>query len=320
MKLKASLVVSAVTLLAACGGGSSGTSNEPTIQPVQQNLLNGRTLSAPEETHRVIRLDYENRTTSLATAKSMSLSIPSNGLLALTNDGETFIFTEEHAQRNDDGSIAGFVISEVGGNYAQVYGAIRPISDIYDPEKEHFAVLIDYMSITPDAVDDGQFGFAVVGTKTPTSALGAFSSESFGGRFSAEILPSQYPQTGQTGRADREMLDGQAQVLANFSNNSIQLVLNNPRYRVHSQHDIISEETVEGNLTFAQGTISGSSFAGSFDFSQSEISFANLQQLSGSYSGAFFGPNAEAVGATFSGIGLRSGSEMTFAGGVEAAR
>lgn len=312
------LATTAMLTLAACGGGSSGITNTPTLQSVQKTITNGQSVTAPQELNSGAKLDYTNGTTGSVTTSSMSLSIPKTGLLALTYDGNTYIFTEEHAQRNEEGSITGFLIDEssINGNYVYVFGIERPIADLLDSQKQNYAFLTEYMIVRNEDISNGVVAFSVIGDKTPVSALGLFSSQTFTGGFKAELLPSQ----SFTGRSSRERLNGDAQISANFVNNTLQMSLQNIDYRVIEQGVTTSEQSLTGEINFTDAAIQDNTFTGNLNVSQEFLSSVNVDSLTGTYTGAFFGPNAEAVGATFSGTAERNGAGMTFRGGVEATR
>lgn len=318
------LATTAVLTLAACGGGSSEIANNPTVStPIQSQFNNDEKVTAGQNALAVMRLDWRDRTSTIIPKTDFSVQKSSNGLLSMVYDGETYEFTTEHEVLNDDGNVNGYVFDGFADNSGNIYFQIfGPLSDIYDEERTDYAVLVDYMVLltTSDDRFAGDFGFAVLGTPSSTTALGNFTSETFAGGLQAEVLAADVSNTVFGGRSDRHMLRGDLTLTANIERNTVTGNVANINTELFDQFVSQGRLNQSGSITLDNGIIANSSFSGDVVMDQNIMESLNLSALNATFKGAFYGPNIEQAAGVLSGTGTRQDSDINMIGGFSGSR
>ena len=322
-KLNALLATTAVLALTACGGG--GTSNGSALNPtIQQSYNSNVKLSATQNVLAVMRFDFDSRTTSIVPKQEFAIQKTNEGKFSILYEGSTYIFTEENAVLTPEGRIAGYRNNDFAENgiFVEIYDPSIALSDLQDGSQEDFAFLVDYGIYLrgADGSVAGDFGFSVLGTRSPNSAFGNFTSENYVGAFNAEILPAQYDVGTSSPRAVRDMLKGDLTVIADFSNQVLTGSVANMSREKFDQQVSQGREMTDGTIQLKNGTITNGAFSGDMTFDAELMTTLDLNTLDAGYSGAFYGPNVEQVGGVVSGTGTRTDGDVNIIGGFVGSR
>lgn len=316
------LGTTAMLTLAACGGGSSEIANNPTIStPIQSQFSSEAKVTAGQKALSVMRLNWGNRTTTIIPKTDFSIQKSASGLLSVVYEGKTYEFSSEQANINEDGNVSGYVYDGVDSNnnpfYVQIFGLSGRLTEIYDEADTDYAFLVDYMVLVTESDDQfaGDFGFAVLGTPSSTTALGNFTSETFDGGVSAEVLPADFSNAIRGGRADRHMLRGDLTLTANISENTVTGTVTDIRTELFDQHVSQGQLNQNGSIALHNGIITNNSFSGDVVMDQNIMDSLNLSALEATFKGAFYGPNIEQAAGVLSGTGTRQNSDINMIGG-----
>ena len=329
MKYHMYMAVPAALFLSACGGGSTDDSpistrtfavDTPTPAVA---LAGGKTLVAQSGQVAAFETDYENEATEL---KSSTAGIVANsdGEVSLIVNGKTYAFKNQH-RIEDDGEFYAYATDgevDISADGNQEWKALisysGDIGSFLDGSNTNLVTLFKYRDVEGPADDftksTGEVGYMVVGSETQAAALNTLTVKSYDAMLQAEIFPAE----GFVSTQNRtEVRSSDLTFTVDFEQNTIEGVADNLklRNRVRGQ-DTPSFSNVEGQLTFASGSIDGADFTGSLAASDTLKSELSLNTVEGSYSGSFYGTEAQAIGGVISGTSTgSSGNTSTFIGG-----
>lgn len=133
-----------------------------------------------------------------------------------------------------------------------------------------------------------RFAAFVTGYRTPLAAVPKTGTATFTGSVTGQVF---YPQAGGTNGIGREALSGDAALQANFGSGTITGSLTNMR----AGSDPWNSVSLQGTISTAANAFSGASTATSAPGGVTALSSA----ATGTFSGLFFGPIAQELGAVW---------------------
>lgn len=301
MKLnKALLAATAVPValaLAGCskhsngsnGGGidlTAGLTADSQGDWASKKLNDGATLTANAATSTSIAR-YGNGTAGSASPANFSIKKNADGGVDMTVNGETVSFTADDQFREDGWE-------KTAGNYKALVNR-KPggasTSNALDGTDESYLQVWEYDSTT----DDGKnlLGYAVVGAETKPATLSGHANATYKGTAHADtfLVADAYERTG---------VKGDLTLTANFTEGKVTGQIDNIEGRVRgAETGYVWSDWValgpDSNVEMTKANISSNGFAGGKLVAHDPS--GELGSLGGStYSGRFYGPDADQVG------------------------
>jgi hypothetical protein len=323
MHTKAILLLSAVGLVAACGGSSDGSAVNPTTPPPTVTrtfavdtstpslaLMEGKTLTAQSSQIASITTNYTDRTTSAKT-ETFKLMLNQNQELSMEVDGKLYDFKPaDRSLESDEITSYGYAVQgevDESGNiqYYSLFSYDDVLEQIISADNEELVQIWKYLRVTDNRATEsanGSLGFLVVGSETKPEALGNFTTKVYNGRVRSEV----YAANNFSSLTNRgELRSDNLELTANFQTNTISGNASNLTYREReSGLDAGDYQQFPGSFTFENGAITGSDFIGDLKIDQIFKESAEIETFTGTFSGTFFGQGAEQVGGVIQGLAV----------------
>ena len=248
-------------------------------------IASGKTLTARAVGVALQNLNYHTGETSTTTDVTASIKRNDDGALTVTIDGEELAFTP--ADVNGDGD--GYEV-EVDGKFAGVYNYNGPVEDLLTAGNG-FAQVVQIFRSSENAEGhvSGDSTFAIFGTETADEDLKVVPNSGF-----------------ESNSESRYKVRSEIAMTADFGAGEIWGTIGNTT--IEDPEDGV-RDAVEGTIAMDKTTFDNNGFAGTLTADADFISDIDVNSAEGTYSGAFYGPNAEQVaGALTFGIGADDGS------------
>jgi hypothetical protein len=314
--LKKRLIVSAAVLtwVSGCVGGS-GDSGVVQIDAAEEAtrsfaakadgstqdaggaLQDGETLTARKVGAIGQLLNYNTGETG-PTSASVSITENAEGGHDVILNGKLLKFTAADRSVEPDGSIYGYDISNPATSvYSSMYNYRGDLDDLLNPGNGYAEVLhVQTNQIEPGG-EPNTAAFAVIGTETRDAGLKALPTATYAGNARVNVVPA----TGfRSQTEDRTRLRSDMTMTADFGKGEVSGSLTAITLQAPGSG---TRAAVAGRLSLEKTTFDQNGFAGTVSPDATFIGNAGLQSGSGTYAGAFYGPNAEEVAGTLGFIG-----------------
>jgi hypothetical protein len=295
--------------LSACSG--AGTSGIETISPSEATLqvfsdesgdlgaaLQGdETLTARSVGVAGANLNYSTGETSLTDATEVSVTKNANGELEFTLNGVRHTFTAADRQTESDGNVYGYDVSDtVNGVYYSLYNHNGELDDLLSAGNGWSTVVRVQSNQIVTGGEPNLNAFAVIGTETQDSALAGIASATYSGRARLNSVPAAgFDNNGNSRTGIRSNLA----MTVDFDAGEISGSLDN----VTIQEPGMAETSIAGSITMNQADFTQNAFGGTLTPDSTWVAAGNPSFQNGTYSGAFFGPDAEEIGGAISATG-----------------
>lgn len=302
-------ILAASTALAACssgsGGGSGGNGSGNTSADkvlaadagtAAKALADGTTLRASGRASSAWVRDFSGDTTTAALAADSSVQIRKNnqgGLDLITPDG-TFTFTA------DDLSEDGYNFELPDGSAGISAWNGDSMADALDAEgEERWSLMFEYWYDYGDG--DGDFsrnGFGVIGTETADAKLATLPTATYEGFTRIHLGPTENFDDWDT---QTHRVRGDLALTADFGAGQVSGEIDNLEHR---EPNLVDPDRIwtpfDGSLTLETADIVGNGFEGAVTADAGFDAAIGTVGTDSSYSGTFFGPDAEEVGGGIS--------------------
>lgn len=301
-------ILAASTALAACssgsgggGSGGNGSGNTGADKVLAANagtaakaLADGTTLRASGRASSAWVRDFSGDTATAALAADGSVQIRKNnqgGLDLITPNG-TFTFTA------DDLSEDGYAFDLPDGSAGISAWNGDSMADALNAEgEERWSLLFDYFYDYGDG-DFGRNGFALIGTETADSKLKTLPTATYEGSAWVNIAPTDNFDDWNT---QNHRVRGDLTLTADFGAARVSGGVDN---MAHREPNAVNPDRIwtpfDGSLTLEATDIVGNGFEGAATADAGFNAAIGTVGTDSSYSGTFFGPDAEEVGGTIS--------------------
>jgi len=261
----------------------------------------GETVTARSVSVVGANLDYNTGDTSLANDTTVAVRRNANGELEFTLNGVLHEFTA--ADRVDCGgaSDCGYQVEDgVNGIYYGLYNASGDLDEIQTAGNGWSAV-VDFNSNQINAGGQpNRDGFAVIGTETQDAALAGLASATYSGRTRMNALPT----TGFAGyNASRTRVRSDLTMTADFGAGEISGTMDN--FTIQDPGE--AETAVAGSIAMSAADFTQNAYSGTLSADAAWTAAGNPTLATGSYSGAFYGPDADVVSGVLSATGSDDG-------------
>lgn len=299
-------ILAASTVLAACSSGSSssggnGSGNTGADKVLADNagtaakaLSDGTTLRASGRASSAWVRDFRGETATAVLAADSAVRIRKNdqgGLDLITPNG-TITFTADDL--SEDGE--GFELADGSASIWAWNG--DSMADALDAEgEERWSLFFDYYYDYNDG-DFSQNGFAVIGTETADAKLATLPTATYEGYARVNVGPADNFDDWNT---QTHRVEGDLTLTANFGAGQVSGGIDNMAHREPNDVDPTGTWTpFDGSLTLVATDIVGNGFEGAVTADAGFNAAIGTVGTGSSYSGTFFGPNAEEVGGGIS--------------------
>ncbi|MCV2863958.1 transferrin-binding protein-like solute binding protein [Defluviimonas sp. WL0075] len=295
--------------LAACSSGS--TSRSTSVYSVDAGtagkaLEDGKTLVAQKGAVAGMALNFDTHTAGLADS-TFELKKNADGELTMVVDGVEYAFAPgDRYVEPSDMQIYGYN-AKPGGSDIWLSNWRRTLDEALDPNDPHYADIWDYYINSGTQPD--QYGFAVVGTETRPSDIGSLPTATYNGRARIMALPNDGDPDFSTARTQ---VRGDMEMTADFGAATIAGSIYNIETRPAGGS---SFDPTLGSISMDETDIVGNSFDGTLTPDADLRTSLDLSaDTSGTYSGRFYGPNAEEVAGTLTITGADGTGTDPFSG------
>ncbi len=300
------------TVLSACGGGgtaitrSGNTGTDQVLAKTAGNaaqaMTDGTTLRASERASSGITLNYDNNTAAHATDSTARVSRNASGAVTLEVAGQTIDFAP------GDLSADGYGYDK--GNASIWAWSGNSMAEQLDPANGRNSMVFDYYTDTGPG--SGQIGFIVVGTETDSNDLRALPTATYDGHARVRVAPTtdfvEYNDSVSEARGDMRLG-------ANFGAGTVSGSITNMEGRLPRNQDPTRTWTpFAGQLTLNETGISGNGFTGAVTADSGFTSEIGTVAAGSSYSGTFFGPEANEVAGGLSLTGTSADGGVPYLG------
>ena len=291
--------LAASTVLAACSSGGSnssdvvsrsGNSDAQKVLAVDAGtaamaLDEGMTLRASQRASSQWTRNFDTQTAVLSADSSATISRNDAGGLDLTIGGQTFSFSS--ADVTDDGY--GFQLPD--GSAGIWTWSADSMAAALDPAYPDHQLVFDYYADFSES--GGVNGFAVIGTEAAVAALANLPTATFSGYTRIRLAP----QTGFTNWDNSvSEAEGDVSLTANFGSGTVSGAITNIGGRAPFTEDPDRTWTaLDGEVTMAEAAITGNGFTGGLSGDAAFNANVGTLDPGSSYSGTFFGENADEV-------------------------
>lgn len=265
-------------------------------------LAAGETLTARTVTTSAIRLDYNDSRggpTALVSNPDLAIRLNDDGELTLIIEGQEQVFSAANYDPDDGGIIYGYFTEEecdtldICNNLFSFSGTL----DEFKASGNGYHKI--YIAQTNQLYGDGALNlraYGAAGTETRDDALTSLGSASYSGRSRIDAYPtSGFVDNGTT----RTRLQSDVALDANFGAGTISGVMSNFETRGPGEDDWTS---IDGTIAMSSSSFESNGFQGNLTPDADWRADTNAS-LTGTYSGAFFGPNAEEAAGGISASG-----------------
>tara|TARA_A100000171_G_scaffold50537_1_gene62249 strand:+ start:235 stop:1239 length:1005 start_codon:yes stop_codon:yes gene_type:complete len=262
-------------------------------------IASGKTLTARAVGVALQNLNYHTGETSTTTDVTASIKRNDDGALTVTIDGEELAFTPADVNGEGDGYEV-----EVDGKFAGVYNYNGPVEDLLTAGNG-FAQVVQIFRSSENAEGhvSGDSTFAIFGTETADEDLKDLPKAEYTGRSRINVVPNSGFESNSE---SRYKVRSEIAMTADFGAGEIWGTIGNTT--IEDPEDGV-RDAVEGTIAMDKTTFDNNGFAGTLTADADFISDIDVNSAEGTYSGAFYGPNAEQVaGALTFGIGADDGS------------
>jgi hypothetical protein len=320
--LKKRLMVSVAILtgVSGCVGGGSGSvdSNLVQIDAAEEAtrsfaakadgstqdaggaLQDGETLTARKVGVIGQLLNYDTGETG-PTSASVSITENAEGGHDVILNGQLLKFTAADRKVETDGSSNGYDISNSATSvFSSMLNRTGDLDDLLNSGNGYAEVLyVQTNQIVPG--EPNTAAYAVIGTETKDADLKALPTATYAGKARVDIVPA----TGfRSLGLDRTSLRSDMTMTADFGKGEVSGSLTAITLEAPGTG---TRAAVAGSLSLDKTTFDQNGFAGTVSPDATFIGNAGLQSGSGTYSGAFYGPNAEEVAGTLGFTGTEVG-------------
>jgi hypothetical protein len=219
------------------------------------------------------------------------------GEVTLELEGTEMVFTEANREVDEEGNVFSY-FTEAECDDIGFCVSLGSFSGEIDELKSNGNGYMEVLSAQSNQVNSGPPDlkvFAVVGTETMDEDLGALGSATYLGRTRFDLTPA----TGFISNSEsRTRLRSDVTMTANFGAGTISGVMDAFEVRDAGQSDFVD---VLGSIAMTEAEFTVNGFEGGLA-PDAEFLAENdvILDSSSTYSGAFYGPNAEEVGGVFS--------------------
>lgn len=272
-----------------------------------QVLGNGRIVTARQIAMAGINLNYNADTTELTEMTEFRVQQNANGEFTLSLNGSVWEFVEADREPNEEGEVYGY-FTEAECNTTDECVSLFNYTGEIDDLKSSGNGFHEILSAQSNQVDAGQpdlRAFAVIGTETRDGDLSSLGTATYTGRARIDV----YPETGfENNSGSRTRLQSNNLTMeANFGAGTISGSMDELQARGPGESDYTS---IGGVLTMEETSFQVNGFAGDLS---ADAAFATATgatfDANSTYSGAFYGANAEEVGGVISMSGSDSDGE-----------
>jgi hypothetical protein len=295
------------------GGGSGGPGSElvagdhvasTTTDTAAAAVKDGKTLSAATSNSATMELAHGARTAKAVDPASFSVKKNATGGMDMTVNGETVSFADGDKFLEPDGKSYEW---ENAGGYLSSHTS--DTASILDGTDTRYLQVWQYSS-AKNGVET--IGYAVVGAETTPETVKAQANATYKGR--ARVDTRQ-----ETDITDRVGVRGDLTLAAKFDQGSVSGSIDNIEARVRNADTgnvWIGWMPVDGAaISLTESKISANGFTGGNVVGNAAANTAIDGNLNGStYSGRFYGPNAEQVGGVISAKGISEGGKFVGTG------
>jgi len=314
------IIISAavLTLVSGCLGGGSGGSGLVQIDAAEEATRsfaaksNGDTLDAGGAlqdgeilTARKVGvigqlLNYDTGETG-PTSASVSIKKNAEGGHDVMLNGKLLKFTAADRNVESDGSVYGYDISNSAtSEYSSMFNFTGDLDELLNPGNGYAEVLqVQTNQIVPG--EPNTVAFAVIGTETRDADLKALPTATYAGNARVNAVPA----TGFVSNgASRTRLRSDMTMTADFGKGEVSGSLTEITIQEPGSD---TRTAVAGSMSLDKTTFDQNGFKGSVSPDATFIDNAGLQSGSGTYAGAFYGPEAEEVAGTLGFTGTEVG-------------
>lgn len=277
--------------------------NGDSIEDLGAAIAGGAVLTSRSATTAGIDLGYDQSdqeteivptiiAVSEVTANSIKVSV--DGVERVFGVGEEFLL---------EGEVVGYTYDGDDGEFYNIFNLSGPVSEIGTTGNGWSAILLATSS--PPGADRARRAFAVIGTETTDDAIPSLTgTATYTGEGFINLFPAEgFVNIGQS----RTSILGDVTMNANFDNGGISGEMTSLSMRSPGEE----EADIDGRFIFEEALFSENNFEGAFAVDGDAAAETGLRIDEGStYNGAFFGPNAENVGATTTFTGTMNGEAV----------
>ncbi len=261
-----------------------------TVRDFGQILQDGETLTARKVSVMGQKLNYATGETSLDPKATASVRQNSNGELTVRLNGNRQIFTSADRRTETDGRQYGYEVNPSGGGYAGAFSHSGELDDFLSSGNGYAKVLKLQRDLQdPDNPGLHETAYAVFGAETRDDALTSLPTATYSGRTRVDVVPNSGFVNGSSSsvrvRSDLAMtadFDG-----GNISGKMTGFTQQNPASG--------PEVPVAGTMTMERANFDVNGFSGNLTADNALTSALDTTTLDGTYSGAFYGPEANEV-------------------------
>ncbi|MCY0146782.1 transferrin-binding protein-like solute binding protein [Hoeflea sp. G2-23] len=274
----------------------------------------GTSLKASKKTTVTKTLDYTKNTIAKAPAADFSVTKNKTGGVDMNVNGEVVSFAAADKFIEPDGTTSfGYEKNpNGGGDYKGLFSWSGSINDLEAGTDTNFLQVWNYYSDTDGM---GTRGFAVVGAETKPDTIKALPNATYTGYALAETALANDRKTRTRVRGDLAL---NADFAAGNVNGTISNLMSEVRNGANNGWDPRTPQN--GQIAMGTSSINANGFTGGTVSGDAAFNTAIDGDIAGStYSGRFYGPNAEDVGGVLDITGTSDGDVILgngfFAGG-----
>ena len=264
-------------------------------------IANGQIVTARQIAMAGINLNYDADTTELTEVTEFRVQQNENGEFTLWLNGSEWDFVAADREMSDDGNIYGYFTEaqcNTTGECVNLFNWTGEIDDLKSNGNGFHAIV----NTQSNQVNGGQpdvRAFAAIGTETRDEDLSSLGTATYNGRSRIDA----YPETGfeDNGASRTRIRSDNLTISADFGAGTISGSMEDLQIRDPGEEDHTS---IGGVLTMEETSFQVNGFIGDLT-ADADFTTATGVTLdsSSTYSGAFFGPNAEEVGGVISASG-----------------
>ncbi|MEO9466769.1 transferrin-binding protein-like solute binding protein [Sulfitobacter pontiacus] len=248
-------------------------------------IASGKTLTARAVGVALQNLNYHTGETSTTTDVTASIKRNDDGALTVTIDGEELAFTPADVNGEGDGYEV-----EVDGKSAAVYNFNGPVEELLTAGNG-FAQVVNIFRSSENAEGhvSGDSTFAILGTETADADLKDLPKAQYSGRSRVNVVPNS---GFESNRESRFKVRSEVAMTADFGAGEVWGTIGNTTVEDPETGDI---DSVGGTVSMDKSSFDNNGFAGTLTPDETFIDELDVVSLSGNYSGAFYGPDADEV-------------------------
>jgi len=252
-------------------------------------------------------LDYDTGDTSLASGTTMAVRRNANGELEYTLNGVLHEFTAADRVDCGGGPDCGYQIEDdVNEIYYGLYNGSGDLDEIQTPGSGWSAVVVFNSNQINAGGQPNLNGYAVIGTETQDAALAGLASATYSGRAVMNVVPTAGFENISTSRT---RVRSDLTMAADFGAGEISGTMDNFTFQNPGE----VETAVAGSIAMNSADFVQNAYSGTLSADAAWTAAGNPSLATGSYSGAFYGPDADEVTGVLSATGSNDvGSYIAF--------